>query len=87
MTTNDSERLSRAPVDHSSDPNFVAYYEQASLSEETKARFETVCDKVLGLIAREGGRGALSRSRTSAAAQVPRLRCGLSSGTTCMGST
>jgi 2-polyprenyl-6-hydroxyphenyl methylase/3-demethylubiquinone-9 3-methyltransferase len=55
MTTKESQRLSGAPVDHSSDPNFVAYYEQASLSEETKARFETVRDKVLGLIARAGG--------------------------------
>jgi 2-polyprenyl-6-hydroxyphenyl methylase/3-demethylubiquinone-9 3-methyltransferase len=55
VTTNDSGRLSGAPVDHSSDPNFVAYYEQASLSEETKARFATVRDKVLSLIARRGG--------------------------------
>jgi len=55
MTAKDSPPLAAAPVDHSSDPSFVAYYEQASLSEETRARFETVRDKVLGLIARQGG--------------------------------
>jgi 2-polyprenyl-6-hydroxyphenyl methylase/3-demethylubiquinone-9 3-methyltransferase len=58
MTTNDSPRLSGAPVDHSSDPNFVAYYEQASLSAETRARFEAVRDKVLVLIARARSPGA-----------------------------
>lgn len=42
--------------DHSSDPDFVAYYEQASLSEGTRVRFERVRDKVLALIAREGRR-------------------------------
>ena len=44
------------PPDHSSDPSFVAYYEQASLSGDTRARFERVRDKVLALIARGGQR-------------------------------
>src|SRR5689334_19576212 len=37
--------------DHTPDPNFVAYYEQQSLSSETYARFQTVCDKLLKLMA------------------------------------
>jgi ubiquinone/menaquinone biosynthesis C-methylase UbiE len=53
MTTRDP-RLRPEGLDTTSDPNFVAYYEQASLSEETKARFETVRDKVLALIERSG---------------------------------
>lgn len=50
-----SKDLSPAPVDHTSDPDFVAYYEQASLSESTRIRFENVRDKALGLVARTGG--------------------------------
>lgn len=43
-----------AAFDHTSDPNFVAYYEQQSLSPETHARFQTVCDKLLKLVAATG---------------------------------
>ena len=38
-----------AAFDHTSDPNFVAYYEQQSLSPQTTARFQTVRDKLLKL--------------------------------------
>jgi 2-polyprenyl-6-hydroxyphenyl methylase/3-demethylubiquinone-9 3-methyltransferase len=51
MTTTDPRAPARE-FDHSSDPDFVAYYKQASLSAETRARFEAVRDKVLALVAR-----------------------------------
>lgn len=41
-------------LDHRSDPNFLAYYEQASLSEATVARFRTIRDKSLALLAARG---------------------------------
>jgi 2-polyprenyl-3-methyl-5-hydroxy-6-metoxy-1,4-benzoquinol methylase len=37
--------------DHGSDPHFLAYYEEASLSEATLQRFRTVRDKSLALLA------------------------------------
>ena len=40
--------------DHSSDPNFLAYYEEASLSEATLQRFRTVQAKSLALLAARG---------------------------------
>jgi len=43
-----------APFDHTSNPNFVAYYEQQSLSPQTYARFRTVRDKLLRLVATTG---------------------------------
>jgi ubiquinone/menaquinone biosynthesis C-methylase UbiE len=49
----DPPRASRGAFDHTSDPDFVAYYEQASLSDATRARFEAMREKVLALIARE----------------------------------
>lgn len=42
--------------DHSSDPNFLDYYADASLSAETLLRFRTVRDKALALLARQGSR-------------------------------
>lgn len=45
---------SAAAFDHGSDPNFLAYYEQASLSEATLQRFRTVRDKSLALLAARG---------------------------------
>jgi len=41
-------------LDHGSDPNFLAYYEEASLSEATVQRFRTVRDKSLTLLAARG---------------------------------
>ena len=40
--------------DHGSDPNFLAYYEEASLSEATLQRFRTIRDKALVLLAARG---------------------------------
>jgi 2-polyprenyl-3-methyl-5-hydroxy-6-metoxy-1,4-benzoquinol methylase len=40
--------------DHGSDPAFLAYYEEASLSEATLQRFRTVRDKSLALLAARG---------------------------------
>lgn len=40
--------------DHGSDPNFLAYYEEASLSDATLQRFRTVQDKSLALLAASG---------------------------------
>ena len=40
--------------DHGSDPNFLAYYEEASLSEATLQRFRSVRDKSLALLAARG---------------------------------
>lgn len=54
--------------DHSSDPNFVSYYEQQSLSAETQERFNAVLDRVLALRSAQG----LSRSRL----QVADIGCG-----------
>ncbi len=51
MTTTGRRPVPAEEFDHSSDPDFVAYYEQASLSGETRARFEAVRDKVLALVA------------------------------------
>ncbi len=42
--------------DHSSDPNFVAYYAAASANPHGIARFSKVRDKALGLMLRESGR-------------------------------
>jgi 2-polyprenyl-6-hydroxyphenyl methylase/3-demethylubiquinone-9 3-methyltransferase len=61
MTTDDRRLPLASDVDHGSDPNFVAYYERASLSEETRARFERVRDKVLALCARNGPRATCLR--------------------------
>jgi len=58
MTT-DRHRVPAPGFDHTSHPDFVAYYEHASLSEETKARFEAVRDKVLTLVARDRPPGTL----------------------------
>jgi len=58
MTAHDPRSGAAPGLDTTSDPNFVAYYEQASLSEATKARFETVRDKVLALIEKSGRRAA-----------------------------
>lgn len=44
----------RRSFDHSSDPNFLAYYEEASLSEATLQRFRTVRDKALALLTGHG---------------------------------
>jgi len=41
-------------VDHSSDLRFLAYYAQASLSDETRGRFERVRDWALVLLAERG---------------------------------
>ena len=41
-------------LDHGSDPNFLAYYEEASLSEATLQRFRNVRDKSLTLLAARG---------------------------------
>ncbi len=56
MTTSGPRPLPPEELDHGSNPNFVAYYEQASLTGETRARFERVRDKVLALVARGGRR-------------------------------
>jgi ubiquinone/menaquinone biosynthesis C-methylase UbiE len=60
--------------DHSSDPNFLDYYEQQSLSHETVQRFSLVRDKALGLLAAECG-------GTLPALHVADIGCG--SGTQC----
>ena len=43
--------------DHSSDPNFTAYYQAASLSPRTIERFKSIRDKTLGLLSRGGAAG------------------------------
>lgn len=48
------------PVEHGSDPNFLAYYEKESLSPATVERFGSVQGKALALLAARGrGRGSL----------------------------
>lgn len=66
-------RPSDAPAafDHTSNPNFVAYYEQQSLSPQTHARFQTVRDKLLKLAETTG----LTRPRLS----VVDIGCGAGS--------
>ena len=59
----DPPRASPGAFDHTSDPDFVAYYEQASLSDATRARFEAVREKVLALVAR--GRPAGTRLKVA----------------------
>jgi len=58
MTTTEPRSVPAEGFDPTSDSDFVAYYEQASLSAETRARFEAVRDKVLVLIARARSPGA-----------------------------
>ena len=41
-------------LDHSSDPQFLAYYEEASLSEATVQRFRNIRNKSLALLAAQG---------------------------------
>src|SRR5687768_6475457 len=43
-----------ASLDHTSDPHFVAYYEEASLSEATLQRFRNIRNKSLSLLAAHG---------------------------------
>lgn len=50
----DKSRERSATLDHRSDPNFLAYYEEASLSEATVQRFRTIRDKSLTLLAARG---------------------------------
>lgn len=54
--------------DHGSDPAFLAYYEEASLSEATLQRFRTVRDKSLALLA--------SLGRDTAHLRVADIGCG-----------
>ncbi len=54
--------------DHGSDPHFLAYYEEASLSEATLQRFRTVRDKTLTLLA--------ARGRNTAHLRVADIGCG-----------
>lgn len=49
-----AEASGNPALDHASDPNFVAYYEEASLSAATLQRFRTVRDKALVLLAARG---------------------------------
>lgn len=52
----DSPPIQNATVwNHSSDPNFLSYYEQQSVSDETVQRFSLVRDKALGLLAARHG--------------------------------
>jgi 2-polyprenyl-3-methyl-5-hydroxy-6-metoxy-1,4-benzoquinol methylase len=44
----------RSSLDHGSDPHFLAYYEEASLSEATLQRFRTIRNKSLALLAAHG---------------------------------
>ena len=60
--------------DHSSDPGFLDYYEQQSLSPETIERFSIVRDKALRLM-------ATARGYSGQALQVADIGCG--SGTQC----
>ena len=59
----DPPRASPGAFDHTSDPDFVAYYEQASLSDATRARFEAVREKVLALVAGNGRRNPAQSRR------------------------
>jgi 2-polyprenyl-6-hydroxyphenyl methylase/3-demethylubiquinone-9 3-methyltransferase len=59
--TVDPGRVPADGFDRTSHPDFVAYYEQASLSPETRARFESVLDKVLALVARSSSPAARLR--------------------------
>lgn len=45
-------------LDHSSDPNFLAYYERESISEQTIGRFTRIRDRALALWADHQGAGA-----------------------------
>jgi len=55
-------------LDHRSDPNFLAYYEEASLSDATAQRFRTIRDKSLALLA--------ARGRSTAHLRVADIGCG-----------
>jgi 2-polyprenyl-3-methyl-5-hydroxy-6-metoxy-1,4-benzoquinol methylase len=57
-----------AHLDHGSDPHFLAYYEEASLSETTLQRFRTIRDKALALLA--------ARGRNTAHLRVADIGCG-----------
>lgn len=74
MTAGFTETREASSWDHSSDPNFLDYYEQQSLSPETVERFSIVREKALQLLAAERGTAAL-------ALQVADIGCG--SGTQC----
>lgn len=67
MNSTQSHRES-ASFDHGSDPNFLAYYEEASLSEATLQRFRTIRDKSLALLA--------TRGRNSEHLRVADIGCG-----------
>ncbi len=55
-------------LDHGSDPHFLAYYEEASLSEATLQRSRTIRDKALTLLA--------ARGRNTAHLRVADIGCG-----------
>lgn len=74
MSTDSPEKQNAASWNHSSDPNFLHYYEQRSLAHETVQRFSLVRDKALRLLAsRRGG--------TLPALEVADIGCG--AGTQC----
>ena len=52
MTQTDRQVTEALEFDHASDPNFVSYYEQESLSPQTYARFARIRDKLLKLAER-----------------------------------
>lgn len=52
-----AQAMSQDSYDRSSDPNFVAYYADASLSVETRERFMRIRDRALALLAEHGRRG------------------------------
>lgn len=59
MSTPEVTHAPAAPgdtFDHSSDPNFLAYYAKESLSPETVTRFRTIRDKSLALLRARGRR-------------------------------
>jgi ubiquinone/menaquinone biosynthesis C-methylase UbiE len=62
--------------DHTSDPNFVSYYEESSLSPQTYARFRTVRDKLLKLAQTSGTSDAGKR-------RLKVLDIGCGAGTQC----
>ncbi len=67
MSSNESRERS-APLDHRSDPNFLAYYEEASRSDATVQRFRTIRDKSLNLLA--------ARGRATSHLRVADIGCG-----------
>ena len=69
MLTNSAPLQDASFWNHSADPNFLSYYEQQSVSDETLQRFSLVRDKALQLL-------AVGQSCSDAVYKVADIGCG-----------